>query len=710
MTNLPTDRDLKKLCLRAAVAFGLRAARRVESLLADNPSSDSNAELTDRRLFNISSMLVQAFCNDTLNCENSRIADLNIDKKWDSGTHEEIYDPVLREGEDNAPVLKSGSRIYSAALHARFGHCVEPNILTYRSANKVISLVSESLASAFEAAVSEGSEYKSSFLEEVWLDYDLLISQSTALFPEYGTPIDVSITGPLGPLWRKEKPSPKPVITHENDYLEDTTPNERAQSSDLKSNTPASVEAPLPKGGYLYKYVTFDTLQKILLNKTLRFSFLKDFNDPFDGQLLPVRKFGWTQFFSALRDEVAELVTTNKESIYQFPDDIPEEAVIAAVANIINEFFDGDKNVAITSIAANESDKVEPLSALLRPMIYLAQHGKLGSPEKALKMLNGLLDLFQNHRIPFSLQEADRRIIEGLADIIRVLCLSEVPDSLLMWAHYAEDHTGAVLKFDTQSERAGYFATAKPIIYASVLPGIDHPRSVARRYLGLAAEGVDHTLRQFFTKSAEWEYEKEWRILATTEMSEQGNFIPFRPEALVAIYLGCRVKPSNIRKIIDLMNDAQYQSDVYVAVKDDFEFALNFVPVLNGKARSNAEASFMTISERESLYRSCLDAYLTFWSEPVNGDLRGERKRLRLECMLQSYGPLDSHNIFRKMVEKLHETAAAGIKITADKESEPQEHQMQLKEILEPSAKFYRALEDALKTDLISRGGALQHS
>ena len=115
----------------------------------------------------------------------------------------------------------------------------------------------------------------------------------------------------------------------------------------------------------------------------------------------------------------------------------------------------------------------------------------------------------------------------------------------------------------------------------------------------------------------------------------------------------------------------------------------------------------MNISERENLYRSCLDAYFDFWNDPVDREPLGERRRLRREGVLADYGPPNSKGLFREMIQKLQETFAAKPTISADKEREPEEHKKQYLRILQPSAKAYGALEDALKEDVAARGGTL---
>ncbi len=693
-TEVPTTRDLRNLSLRAAIALALRATQRVAQLLPNRPNSkDTASSNLEERVFHIGNLLVKSFCDGTLHRDSTRLAEIMADTKWEPRDENspEIADPVLR----------TGDYTFSATMQARFGHSVEEELPTFSTAQDVIDLVQKSLTAALAASVAAGEHYRSAVLEGISRDFRSLQPLSTAVFPEYGPTIDTTLDGPLGDLWHGPPPRVASAPQCENARV--------PADPDLSHATTAAYSAAgdgSPPDGYLYKYVTFQTLIKVLENTKLRFSRVARFNDPFDGQLLPIRKFGWKQFFTALRNETSRIAGAKDEPIFELPEEIPADAAISAAAQLVKEFLDnGGRTTSIFPKTSEGQETVEPLSKLLRPMIYLAQQGKLGSNEQALSSLNSLLDLFEHHRLPFSLNDADRRMIPALADIIQVLCLTEVPDSLLMWSHYADCHSGAVLKFDTCSNGAGYFSAARPVIYEKQLPGIEQPRDLVRRYLGLASPETDWMSRQFFTKGAEWAYEKEWRIMATSEMRKQGEFISFPQESLSAIYLGCRVTTENIRNVLDLVVDKRYPTDVYVTVKDETEFALSFVPVSNGRTRGTAIPKMAT-DERARLYRRCLDVYFEFWNDPTD-DLRGARRRLRAEGSLADYGPPGSRELFREMITKLEETAASHPRIAADRGKEPEEYKRQYLRILKPSAEAYGALEDTLKKDLAARGGTL---
>ncbi len=53
---------------------------------------------------------------------------------------------------------------------------------------------------------------------------------------------------------------------------------------------------------------------------------------------------------------------------------------------------------------------------------------------------------------------------------LRVFCVSEINDDLLMWAHYSDCHRGAVFKLKCIPELDGPLCAAVPILYQDELP------------------------------------------------------------------------------------------------------------------------------------------------------------------------------------------------------------------------------------------------
>ena len=139
-----------------------------------------------------------------------------------------------------------------------------------------------------------------------------------------------------------------------------------------------------------------------------------------------------------------------------------------------------------------------------------------------------------------------RQIYEFANESLGVLCLTEKPENLLMWAHYADHHRGAVIEFDENHEffnrRVGAeddFRHFRKVSYTETRPTIFLSDSTA----------VDF----FYFKSKEWEYEEEWRLISPlkdcSDRSTNGAGLPIclfavPPSCITAVALGVRMPES----------------------------------------------------------------------------------------------------------------------------------------------------------------------
>lgn len=121
---------------------------------------------------------------------------------------------------------------------------------------------------------------------------------------------------------------------------------------------------------------------------------------------------------------------------------------------------------------------------------------------------------------------------------VGLLSLSEIPDNELMWAHYADSHTGLVLCFDEQHAFFNRRRTENDEFYfvRKVRYSDDPPVSLAN------IDG-DSLL---ITKGTRWSYEREWRMLvplrdatrAVTIAGDKVHLFAFPPDTLRGVILG----------------------------------------------------------------------------------------------------------------------------------------------------------------------------
>jgi hypothetical protein len=106
-------------------------------------------------------------------------------------------------------------------------------------------------------------------------------------------------------------------------------------------------------------------------------------------------------------------------------------------------------------------------------------------------------------------------------DSVRVLSLTERPDDMLMWAHYANSHHGYCLELD---------ATIRPLSLAYRVH-YDERRPAFRLFDPNRADIVKHTLLH---KADFWRHEREWRLVGPAGIGP----VVLPPQALRSIILG----------------------------------------------------------------------------------------------------------------------------------------------------------------------------
>ena len=133
---------------------------------------------------------------------------------------------------------------------------------------------------------------------------------------------------------------------------------------------------------------------------------------------------------------------------------------------------------------------------------------------------------------PEEQERVDKAIQEVIEDIKNwgILCLSEECDSIRMWSHYAKDHTGVCFEFTRAAGNClGDEDMCSPVMYVRHYPHID---------LGQMLKPDGSTISLLMkTKSDDWSYEKEWRLI-----TEQGDQKCPLPGPISRVILGIRIE------------------------------------------------------------------------------------------------------------------------------------------------------------------------
>lgn len=138
------------------------------------------------------------------------------------------------------------------------------------------------------------------------------------------------------------------------------------------------------------------------------------------------------------------------------------------------------------------------------------------------------------------------------ADNNKISCFSEVNDSLLMWAYYANNYAGICVRFNAPKD--------------AILS--KHCRKVqyTNHYIS------DYSFGNYFRKSIQWVHEQEWRIVC--DMEEE--YIPIN--SIDALYTGIRMDETVERQVLAL--GRKYNLEVYKMRVSDIRYEILFDRVL----------------------------------------------------------------------------------------------------------------------------------
>jgi len=153
--------------------------------------------------------------------------------------------------------------------------------------------------------------------------------------------------------------------------------------------------------------------------------------------------------------------------------------------------------------------------------------------------------------------EAIHREYVGLKNTIekfRVSCFTESPYSMLMWAHYANNHEGFCIEYEIPPYKEPYiklYHNLMPVIYGnervSVLDQcvrlLQQPEPTADILWDIFKYGL-------LMKSTDWKYQNEWRLISYDNLLSKDDSYNCQFFKIKRVFLGNRMKAQDRMKII----------------------------------------------------------------------------------------------------------------------------------------------------------------
>ena len=180
-------------------------------------------------------------------------------------------------------------------------------------------------------------------------------------------------------------------------------------------------------------------------------------------------------------------------------------------------------------------------------------------------------------RLEHDTQEGSKKIykklfkmLEGSVRELGISCFSRNRSNLLMWSHYADKHEGVCLEFDMKLLLGGLTentATVFDVYYNSEYPQI-------RIADIIELDSIEYFKKKSLTKSLDWEYEKEIRIIGT-----KPGLFKFDSKSITKIIMGLESNAADLDRIQILVEKFAPHIQIMKASKSKYQFKVDITPL-----------------------------------------------------------------------------------------------------------------------------------
>lgn len=194
------------------------------------------------------------------------------------------------------------------------------------------------------------------------------------------------------------------------------------------------------------------------------------------------------------------------------------------------------------------------LSLLVNMELWASQPEKFNDPFDSSFSVNG--------------SEAVRKYLQQKA----ICCLSETKKNILMWAHYANNHTGFCVGYSKQKLNAT--GLLEEVNYVDDFPEFSIESLVSNDSKNVRPP---ERVRLLTTKYIDWQYEREWRLILElnhgTCQNETiyGKLLKIPSDFVNSVNFGCKMPRKNMATIRKILKDLPIQFIEMAMSNDSFE-------------------------------------------------------------------------------------------------------------------------------------------
>ncbi len=163
--------------------------------------------------------------------------------------------------------------------------------------------------------------------------------------------------------------------------------------------------------------------------------------------------------------------------------------------------------------------------------------------------VESVLNISMSSQFGCELMNTVNTIFKTLKQEFRVACFSSTKDSILMWSHYAQNHTGFCIEYDfDKSNLAKHLHCVRYTKVRKLIPGTFADQD------NMAANHAIYEATLY--KSKEWSYEKEWRCVFNENVfnlpPKKDCYLYFDVHSdISAVYLGAKASETYRAQVCD---------------------------------------------------------------------------------------------------------------------------------------------------------------
>lgn len=193
---------------------------------------------------------------------------------------------------------------------------------------------------------------------------------------------------------------------------------------------------------------------------------------------------------------------------------------------------------------------------------------------------------FDGGKIKADLENARTKLIpltERLKEIVNnqfaISCFSKLSDSILMWSHYGNKHTGFCVEYNFEKCRnLDVLINLFPVLYSVERPSLpmglfdfSNPQQVK---LNNVSDYTPELTMLLLSKSSEWDYEQEWRIVNPQSQLIDGHLLDLH--TISHIYLGANISKENECLIRDVAKKLTIPISKYRISPDKYQLEIEY--------------------------------------------------------------------------------------------------------------------------------------